>query len=76
MNDDGMLGCPQCLPKSATCFSNKYSLNLKPLAEHTREEEVMDEKQAMIAEEERSYFSDCSTDEGDDDEKMPSNVGL
>ena len=54
----------------------KYSLNLEPLAEHVSAEELIDEEQAVPVEEERSHFSDCSTDEDDDGEKMPANARL
>lgn len=36
----------------------------------------MDEQQAVNMEEERSHFSDYSTDEEDDGEKVPSNGRL
>ena len=76
LNDGGMSDYSKCLPGSETCPSMKYTLNLGPLAEHARAEEVIDGEQAVTAEEERSHFSDCSTDEEDDGEKMPANARL
>ena len=54
----------------------KYSLNLEPLAEHARAEEAIEEEQAVSVEEERSHFSDCSTDDDDDGDKIPVNARL
>ena len=75
-DDGGMPNASKCLPGSETCPSMKYSLNLEPLAEHVRAEEVIAEEQAVPVEEERSHFSDCSTDEDEDGEKMPVNARL
>ena len=75
-NDGGMPDCSRCLPGSETCLSMKYTLNLEPLAEHARAEDVIDEEQAVIVDEERSHFSDCSTDEEDEGEKKLANAWL
>ena len=74
--DSGMPDYSKRLPGSETCPSIKYTLNLEPLAEHARAGEVIDGEQAVTAEEERSHFSDCSTDEEDNGEKMPANARL
>lgn len=66
----------ECLPGSENRPSMKSTLNLEPLAEHARAAEVTDEEQTVIVEEERSHFSDCSTDEEDGGEKMPANARL
>ena len=76
LNDGGMPNYSRCLPGSETCLSMKYTLNLEPLAEHARTEDLKDEEQAVIVDEERSHFSDCSTDEEDEREKMPANARL
>ena len=75
-NDGGMPDCSRCLPGSETCLSMKYTLNLEPLAEHARAEDVIDGEQAVTVDEERSHFSDCSTDEEDEGEKKPANARL
>lgn len=71
-----MPSCAKCLRGNEIYPFNEHSLNLQPLAEHARGEEAMDEEQAAIVEEERSHFSDCSTDEEDNGEKVPSNARL
>ena len=75
-NDGGMPDYSKCLPGSETRPSMKNTLNLEPLAEHARAAEVIAEEQTVTVEEERSHFSDCSTDEESDGEKMPANARL
>lgn len=65
-----------CLSRGEACSVTKYSLSLQPLEEHAKGEEDMDEQQAVEMEEERSHFSDYSTEEEDDCEKIPSNGRL
>ena len=75
--EDGRLpSCARCLRGNEIYPSNEHSLNLQPLAEHARGEEAVDEEQAATVEEERSHFSDSSTDEEDNGEKVPSNARL
>lgn len=74
--DGGMPSYGKCLPHSEICSLNSYSVRLQPLEEHARGDEAMDENQAATMEEERSRFSDYSTDEDDDSQKVPSNVRL
>lgn len=74
--DGGMLSCTKCLSRSESCFFNRHSISLQPLEEHARGKEAMDEQQAATMEEERSQFSDYSTDEDDDGEKVASNFRL
>ena len=75
-DDSGMPDYSRCLLGSETCLSMKYTLNLEPLAEHARAEDVIDEEQAVVVDEERSHFSDCSSDEEDEGEKIPANARL
>lgn len=75
-NDGGMPDYPRCSPGNETCPSMKYTLNLEPLAEYARAEDVIDQEQAVIVDEERSHFSDCSTDEEDEGDKIPANARL
>ena len=74
--DGGMPSCGKYLSRSETCSSNRYTVGLQPLEEHARGEEAIDEQQAAAMEEEHSHFSDYSTDEDDDGEKVPSSVRL
>lgn len=78
VKDDMLPSCAKCLHGIEIYPSNEYSLNLQPLAEHARGEEQEEsiEEQTAIVEEERSHFSDCSTDEEDNGEKVPSNARL
>ncbi|KAF6236960.1 hypothetical protein HO173_004839 [Letharia columbiana] len=74
---DGVIpSCRKCLSRSETCSFNKYCTSLQPLEEHARGKETMDEQEAATMEEEHSHFSDYSTDEDDDGEKIPSNARL
>ena len=74
--DGGMPSGGTCLSRGEACSVTKYSLSLQPLEEHAKGEEDMDEQQAVEMEEERSHFSDYSTEEEDDCEKIPSNGRL
>ena len=74
--DGGVPSYGKCLSRSETCSSNKYTVRLHPLKEHARGREAIDEQQATAMEEEHSYFSNYSTDEDDDGEKVPSSVRL
>ena len=71
---DGMSSCRTCLSRSETCSSNRCSVRLQPLEEHTRGEEAKGQKEAATMEEDRSHFSDFSTD--DEDNESPSRVRL
>lgn len=74
--DDGMPNCENCLSNSDTYSFNNFSSCLQPLKEHARGEVAMDGQQAATTEEECSHFSDYSTDEDDDDEKLPPTIRL
>lgn len=74
--DGGMPSCETCLSRGGTCSFSKYGLHLQPLKEHAKGEEARDEQQTLEMEEERSHFSDYSTEEEDDSEKVPSNGRL
>ena len=67
---DRMSSCRTCLLRSETCSFNRCSIRLQPLEEHTRGEEAADHKQAATMEEDRSHFSDFSTDD-EDNERPP-----
>ena len=69
-----MPSCRDCLGRSRTRSFNRFSVNLQSLKEHAKGEEGMDDRYAATVEEEHSHFSDYSTDEDDDCEKLPSNV--
>ena len=71
---DGMSSCRTCLSRSETCSFNRCSVSLQPLEEHTRGEEATDHKQAATMEEDRSHFSDFSTD--DEDNERPPHIRL
>ena len=70
---DGMSSCRTCLSRSETCSSNRCSVRLHPLEEHTRGEEATGYKAATM-EEDRSHFSDFSSD--DEDHERPSHFRL
>lgn len=74
--DGGIPSCKPCLSREEACSFSKYDFDLQPSKEHARGEETTDEQQAVEIEEERSHFSDYSTDEEDDSEKVPSNGRL
>lgn len=71
---DGMSSCRTCLSRSETCSFNRCSVGLQPLEEYTRGEEATDHKQAATMEEDRSHFSDFSTD--DEDIERPPHIRL
>lgn len=73
----GMLSCGKGLSRSERrCSFNKCGISLQILEEHTRGDQTMDEQQAAAMEEEHSHFSDYSTNDEDDGERIPSNVRL
>lgn len=72
----GVPSCEKCLSRSEKCSINKHSISLQPLGEYARGEETTSRTPPAIFEEERSHFSDYSTDEDDDGEKTSSNVRL
>ena len=74
--DGGMPSCETCVSRGEACSISKYGLHLEPLKEHANGEEAMDEQQTVEMEEERSHFSDYSSEDEDDSEKVPSNGRL
>ena len=74
--DGGKANCGKFLSRSETCSFDRHSIGLQPLKEHERVVEAMDEQQVATMEKERSHFSDDSTDEDDDGEKVSSNMRL
>ena len=71
---DGMSSRRTCISRSETCSINRCSVRLQPLEEHIRGDEATDHKQAATMEEDRSHFSDFSTD--DEDKERPPHVRL
>lgn len=74
--DGGISSCGKCPSSSETCSFNIYGSSLQPLEEHKRGEDAAVEQQAATMEQEHSHFSNYSTDEDDDDERVPSRVRL
>ena len=71
-----MPSCETFFSRGEACSFSQPGLDLPPLKEHAKGEEAMDEHQTVEMEEERSHFSDYSTEEEDDSEKVPSNGRL